>query len=85
MFAAIAPCCGGGMPWNTEVLKMPVWAFHGDCDDVVLPSNSIDMVKSLRMTNDNVKFDLYEGVGHGSWDKAFSPELMKWLLEQKKK
>lgn len=35
LFAAIAPCCGGGMPWNAEVLTMPVWAFHGALDDVV--------------------------------------------------
>ncbi len=84
MFAAIAPCCGGGMPWNASVLKMPVWAFHGDCDQVVLPSNSIDMIDALKKTNGNVKFDLYEGVGHNSWNRAYSPELMKWLLEQRK-
>ena len=84
MFAAIAPCCGGGMPWNAEVLTMPIWAFHGDCDKLVLPSNSIDMVESLRKTNNNVKFDLYEGVEHNSWDRAFSPQLMKWLLEHRK-
>ena len=84
IFAAIAPCCGGGMPWNAGVLTMPVWAFHGGCDDVVLPSNSIDMVESLRKTNNNVKFDLYEGVKHDSWNRAYSPELMKWLLEQRK-
>ncbi len=84
MFAAIAPCCGGGMPWNAGVLTMPVWAFHGLCDDVVLPSNSIDMVESLKKTNNNVRLDLYEGVGHDSWNRAFSPELMKWLLKHKK-
>ncbi len=84
MFAAIAPCCGGGMPWNAGVLNMPIWVFHGDCDTVVLPSNSIDMVESLKKTNNNVRFDLYEGVAHNSWDRAYSPELMKWLLEQRK-
>ncbi len=84
MFAAIAPCCGGGMPWNAGVLTMPVWAFHGDADDVVLPSNSIDMVESLKKTNNNVRFDLYEGVGHNSWERAFTSELMKWLLSQSK-
>lgn len=83
-FAAIAPCCGGGMPWNAETLTMPVWAFHGACDTVVLPSNSIDMVESLRKTNNNVRFDLYEGVEHNSWERAYSPQLMKWLLEQRK-
>lgn len=84
MFAAIAPCCGGGMPWNASVLKMPVWAFHGSEDDVVLPSNTIDMVNSLKKTNENVKFDLYDGVGHGSWAKAFTEPLLIWLLNQHK-
>ena len=84
MFAAIAPCCGGGMPWNAGVLNMPVWAFHGLEDDVVLPSNTIDMVNSLKKSNPNVKFDLYEGVGHNSWELAHTKELMKWLLEQKR-
>lgn len=84
MFAAIAPCCGGGMPWNAEVLKMPVWAFHGSEDSVVLPSNSIDMINALKKTNDNVKFDLYEGVGHDSWVKAFDEPLLNWLLSQHK-
>ena len=29
LFAAIAPCCGGGMAWNAPLLQMPIWAFHG--------------------------------------------------------
>ncbi len=84
LFAAIAPCCGGGMPWNAEVLKMPVWAFHRDKDTVVLPSNSIDMVEKLKQTNDCVRLDIYEGAEHDSRDTAFSSELMSWLLEQRK-
>ncbi len=84
MFTAIAPCCGGGMPWNASVLRMPIWAFHGEDDTVVLPHNTIDMVDALKQTNPRVKFDLYAGVGHDSWNKAFSPELMRWLLEQSK-
>ncbi len=75
MFVAIAPCCGGGMPWNAGVLKMPVWAFHGDCDDIVLPSNSIDMVKSLRKTNDNVKFASMKALDTEAGTKHFLPSL----------
>ena len=84
MFAAIAPCCGGGMPWNASVLTMPVWAFHGAEDDVVSPVNSIDMINSLKKTNPNVHFDLYKDIGHGSWCKAYSNDLLKWLLAQKR-
>ena len=84
MFAAIAPCCGGGMPWNAGVLTMPIWAFHGDDDTVVNVRESIEMVESARLTNDDVKLTIYEGVGHNSWTKAFSSELLNWILSKRK-
>ena len=43
LFAAIAPCCGGGMAWNAKSLKMPVWAFHGLADTVVSPNQTIEI------------------------------------------
>lgn len=85
LFAAIAPCCGGGMAWNAGSLKMPVWAFHGMQDNVVSPNHTIEMMEVLKVTNPNVKCNLYEGIGHDSWNKAFSEETLKWLLRQKKK
>jgi len=84
LFAAIAPCCGGGMPWHAAVLKMPIWAFHGLDDTVVLPSCTIDMVEKLKNSNPNLKYDLYEGVGHDSWNKAFTEQTLNWLLSHKK-
>ena len=84
LFAAIAPCCGGGMAWYASALKMPIWAFHGLEDDTVSPNQTIEMIESLKARNANLKYDLYEGVGHNSWEKAFSEELLRWLLEQHK-
>lgn len=84
LFAAIAPCCGGGMAWNAQSLKMPVWAFHGLEDTVVSPSQTIEMVEELKGFNSNLKFDLYEGVGHESWNKAFSEQTLNWILSNKK-
>lgn len=84
IFAAIAPCCGGGMAWNAKVLKMPIWAFHGLEDNVVSPHQTMEMVEALKPINPNLKYDFYEGVGHGSWDKAFCDETLNWLLAQKK-
>lgn len=83
MFAAIAPCCGGGMPWNAGVLTMPIWAFHGEIDCVVNVRESIEMVEKAKLTNDDVKLTVYEGVDHNSWEKAFSEELLLWLLSKK--
>ena len=84
LFAAIAPCCGGGMAWNAGILKMPIWTFHGLNDTVVLPRNTIEMIDVLKNTNPNLKYDLYEGVAHNSWDLAFREPLLEWLLSQKK-
>lgn len=84
LFAAIAPCCGGGMAWNAEVLKMPVWAFHGACDDVVAPFHSDNMAEALLKAGADVKYTRIEGVGHNVWDYAYNKELMEWLLSKKK-
>ena len=83
MFAAIAPCCGGGMAWNAQTLKMPVWAFHGLEDTVVSPHQTIEMVEALKNCNPNLKYDLYEGVGHNSWNNAFTQQTLSWLLSHK--
>ena len=84
LFAAIAPCCGGGMAWNAGTLKMPVWAFHGLDDTCVSPNQTIEMVEALKGSNSLLKYDLYEGVGHDSWVKAFTEETLCWILAQKK-
>ncbi|MBQ8533880.1 MAG: phospholipase [Clostridia bacterium] len=87
MFCAIAPCCGGGMPWNARVLKMPVKAFHGDKDVTVLPSCSIDMIDALMKSPDrhsDVSLTLYHNIGHNSWDIAYDEALFKWLISYSK-
>ncbi len=83
VFAAIAPCCGGGMAWNAGVLKMPVWAFHGKEDTLVSPDQTIEMIEKLQ-DNPNVRLTLFDGVGHDSHTRAFSAELLQWLLAQHK-
>lgn len=84
LFAAIAPCCGGGMVWYAPMMKMPIWAFHGREDDLVDVSETINMVEKLKKFDRNVKCDIFEGVGHNSWDFGFTPELIEWFLEQHK-
>lgn len=84
LFAAIAPCCGGGMAWNAQTLKMPIWAFHGLEDAVVSPSQTMEMVDKLKSFHPNLKYSLYEGVGHDSWKQAFSEETLNWMLSNSK-
>jgi predicted peptidase len=84
LFAAIAPCCGGGMAWNADVLKMPIWTFHGKDDDSVSVNQTIEMVEALKGKHPHFKYDLYDGVGHNSWVRAFCEETLQWLLAQHK-
>jgi len=84
MFAAILPCCGGGMAWNASCLKMPIWAFHGLDDDVVSPSQTREMVDALKDKNQNLKYTFLEGVKHSSWKFAITEETLNWLTSHKK-
>ena len=86
LFSAIAPICGGGMAWRTDTLKgMPVWAFHGDKDTTVHISNSEEMTARVR-THTPVKFTVFKGVAHNSWDPAYlETNVIEWLLTQNRK
>lgn len=84
IFAAIAPVCGGGMPWNATVLNMPVWAFHGAEDSVVSPNHSDEMVARLKEAGKDVTYTRMDGVGHNVWIYAYTDDLMQWLLSKHK-
>lgn len=84
MFAAIAPMCGGGMAWKANVLKMPVWAFHGIDDETVSVTQSDEMIEKLRVFNPDVKYTRIDGVGHYVYKDTFNKELFEWLLSKKK-
>jgi len=84
LFAAIAPVCGGGMAWNADVLKMPVWVFHGTVDDAVSVNHSDEMVEALKNAGGDVIYTRLDGVGHNAWDYAYTKELLEWLLKNEK-
>lgn len=86
-FAAVIPICGRGNPADAEKLKqLPIWVFHGEADTLVPPSFSREMVDALQKAGSTqVKYTELPGVGHNSWDPAYSSaEVMRWLLAQKK-
>lgn len=63
--------------------QTPVWVFHGSADESVPVEESRKMAEALRNAGGNVKYTEYPGVGHNSWDKAYSePDFLKWLLQQ---
>ena len=86
MFAAAFPICGGANPAISKKLKKPHWwIFHGDADKVVPEKYSAEMAKAMGDMGINVKYTVYPGVGHNSWDNTFAePELMNWIFSQSK-
>jgi predicted peptidase len=86
-FAAIAPICGGG-PWMygfpekaSEILHLPVWAFHGAKDNVVPIECSEQMVNYLRGCGGNVNYTIYPDAAHDSWTPTYNnPQLYEWFL-----
>ncbi|MEJ2210469.1 MAG: prolyl oligopeptidase family serine peptidase [Anaerolineae bacterium] len=85
-FAAIAPICGGGLPYDgfpervCALKDVPVWAFHGAQDPVVPLKESKSMVEALRACGGDVRFTVYPDAGHDSWTQAYdTPELYTWF------
>lgn len=86
-FAAAAPICGGGDPALADRIgKLPVWAFHGDADDVVPVERSKEMVDAIGAVEGNARLTVYPGVGHDSYTRTYTnPKLFRWFLKQKRR
>ncbi len=85
-FAAVAPVAGRGNPGEAcRLMDLPVWAFHGDRDDVVTPEGSFNMVRAIRACGGRkVRLTIYPDLGHNAWDPAYDdPALYAWLLEHR--
>ena len=85
-FAALAVVCGmTPLPYASWINKdLPIWVFHGDQDKSIPISESVNMVDKLKAMGYNVKFTIYEGVGHNSWEKAYTNEaLYSWFVRQR--
>lgn len=84
--AAAIPICGGGeTKWAEQLKQVPLWAFHGDADNVVPLKASEEMAEAVRAAGGDVELTVYKGVGHNSWTETYdNPKIYEWLLEHKK-
>jgi predicted peptidase len=90
--AAAVPIAGDGRPAlgssGCALASVPIWAFHGDADDVVDPAGSIDTIAGLRSCPappaKELRLTVYPGVDHNSWDHAYSgsqgQDIYGWML-----
>ena len=84
-FAALVPVAGRREPIDACALKaLPIWAFHGDRDDVVPMIDSVDMVASVRHCGGSPRLSVYPDTGHDSWTRTYAdPALYLWFLSQR--
>jgi predicted peptidase len=84
--ASAVPVCGGGDPALAPKFKnVPIWAFHGEADNVVPASGTRDMIKALEKAGAKPKVTYYPETGHDSWTRTYdNPEVIRWMLSHSK-
>ncbi|HEX2948951.1 MAG TPA: prolyl oligopeptidase family serine peptidase [Armatimonadota bacterium] len=87
MFAAAIPVCGGGDEHTAAAIKkIPIWAFHGDQDNVVKTIRSRHMIEALQQAGGQPKYTEFLGVGHNAWTFAYcNTDVYTWLFAQHRK
>jgi predicted peptidase len=84
-FAAIAPLCARTVPLPLERLKnLPIWAFHGETDELIPVSEAQRTIDALKAMGGNVRLTIYPGVGHNLQQTYESSELYEWFLQQQR-
>ncbi len=99
VWAALVPVCGYGAARReapgvfggtadelaAEVKDLPIWAFHGEADDIVPVAETYRMIAALKAVGAAPRATTYPDVGHGCWERAYAePELPRWLLAQRR-
>jgi len=84
--AAAIPICGGGDAKNVDPFKdVPIWAFHGEKDNIVAVSATREMIAALEAAGGKPKATFYPEFGHDSWTATYrNPEVIRWLFSQRK-
>lgn len=66
-----------------KIGKTPVWIFHGGDDPVVPVTESRRMNDAMKALGGEVRYTEYPGLGHNSWDKAYSEaDFISWMLSK---
>lgn len=84
-FAAAAIVCGRTIDYDLqEIIRMPIWMFHGTLDEIT-PFFNINRVlsKLSEYGHRYYKLTVYPRLGHAVWQESYAKrELYHWLLAQ---
>jgi predicted peptidase len=93
-WAALVPVCGYGRARTIagRIDALPVWAFHGLRDDLVLPEDTRQIMREIRARRATARADtsrarvtLYPEANHNAWDPAYAEaELPRWIAAQRR-
>ncbi len=87
LFAAAVPIAGGGdIRTAHRLIDLPIWAIHGDADETVPVSQSLEMINAIRQAGGSPHYTELKGIGHNSWPQAYtgSSSILPWMFDQKK-
>ena len=80
--ASAMPLCGGGIGgFAKNLVDVPIRAFHGLCDMVVDPIESLQMAKSVNKNGGHAELILFPTLAHNCWETVYSDSKnYDWLL-----
>lgn len=68
-----------------EVAHIPIWTFQGGQDIAPSPSRTEGYVRKFREAGAEVRYSLYEALGHGTWNTAYAePDFFSWMRSKSK-
>lgn len=64
-----------------KVAGIPLWYFQGGKDDNPTQGATETTISIFRAAGGNVRYTLYENLGHGTWNTAYrEPDFYSWFL-----
>ena len=67
------------------VAHIPIWTFQGGRDIEPTPARTESYVRAFRNAGADVRYSLYESLGHGTWNTAYGePEFFSWMRSKSK-
>ena len=81
-FASAMPVCGGGScGYARKLVDLPIRTFHGLCDQVVDPFESLEMVKTVNLAGGHAELILFPKCAHNIWEEVYNDDRnYDWLL-----
>ncbi len=85
-FAAIAPMSAPMVitRWASRLKEMPIWAFHGEKDELVPVSDTQDLVHALTALGNDVRLTILPNRDHYILDAYENQELYSWFLQHER-